>query len=74
MLEDAFARARELPEGEQDVLAETLFAHIAGRELSYTLSEAQAQEVAHRRDALRDGRSRLADDEEVAAFWRRFEA
>ncbi len=48
LLDQAVARLRELPDEEQDAMAETLFAHLAGRDESYRLTEEQAKEVRRR--------------------------
>jgi len=71
LLEDAIAEARKLPENEQDALAETVFAHIASSDVDYHLTEEQVEEVKRRQQALRDGTSRFATDEEVAALWKK---
>jgi putative addiction module component (TIGR02574 family) len=71
LLEDAIAQARKLPENEQDALAETVFAYIANSDVSYQLTEDQVEEVKRRQQALREGTSRFATDEEVAALWKK---
>jgi len=71
LLEQAIAQARELSEEEQDAIAEALFAHIARHDRPYRLSDEQVEEVKRRQKALRDGKTQLATDEEVAAVWKR---
>ena len=71
LLEDAIAQARKLPDSEQDAVAEALFAHIAGSDVSYQLSDDQVEEVKRRQQALREGKSRFATDEEMDALWRK---
>lgn len=68
LLEDAIAEARKLPESEQDALAEAVFAHIANSEVSYRLTDEQVEEVERRQRTLREGKSRFATDEEMAAL------
>jgi hypothetical protein len=69
LLEAAIAKVRELPEAEQDAAADALFAHIAGDHRSYQLAPAQIADVERIQQDLRDGRTRLATDEEMAGFW-----
>jgi putative addiction module component (TIGR02574 family) len=71
LLEDAIAQARKLPETEQDALAETVFAYIANSDVRYQLTDDQVEEVKRRQQALREGKSRFATDEEVAALWKK---
>ena len=71
LLEAAIAEARKLPESEQDALAETVFAHLASSEVNYRLMDDQVEEVRRRQQSLRDGTSRFATDEEMAALWKK---
>jgi putative addiction module component (TIGR02574 family) len=71
LLEDAIAQARKLPENEQDAVAEALFAHIASSDVSYRLTDDQVEEVKQRQQALREGKSRFATDEEMDALWKK---
>jgi hypothetical protein len=71
LLEQAIAKARELSESEQDAIADTLFAHIAGRANHIQLTPEQVADVNRIRDDLRAGRTRLATDDEVAALWKK---
>jgi hypothetical protein len=67
LLEDAIAKVAELADGDQDAAADALFAYLAARDRRYHLTPEQAAEVRRIRQDLRDGRTRLATDEEVAA-------
>lgn len=71
LLEQAFAKARELSEAEQDAIADALFAHFEGRSGGYRLSAEQAADVARIREDLRTRQTRLATDEEVSAVWKK---
>jgi hypothetical protein len=71
LLEQAIAKARELSEEEQNAIADALFAHLAGDDRRYRLSPEQIADVTRIRDDLRNGRTRLATDEEVAAVWKK---
>jgi Putative addiction module component len=68
LLEAAVARARELPENQQDQLAEALFAHLAG-EQRFRLTDEQVEEVKRRQRELREDNARLATEEEMDALW-----
>ena len=69
-LEEAFARARELPPAEQDALADALFEHIDSGHESH-LSPEQVEEVKRRLAALEKGEGAFATDEEMEALWRK---
>jgi hypothetical protein len=69
LLEAAIAKVRELSEAEQDAAADALFAHIAGDHQGYQLTPEQVADVQRIQQGLRDGTTRLATDEETAAFW-----
>jgi uncharacterized protein YwqG len=70
LLEAAIAQARELPEEQQDQLAEALFAHMAGDQ-RFRLTDEQVEEVKRRQRELREGNARLATDEEMDALWKK---
>ena len=70
LLEQAFARARELSAEEQDAIADALFAHLAGDSSRTKLTPEQTADVNRIREDLRSGRTRLATDEETAALWK----
>ena len=71
LLEDAIAQARELPEDEQDQIAEALFAHMASAE--FRLTDDQVEEVKRRQRELREGKTRFATEEEMDALWKQCE-
>ncbi len=71
LLEQAFAKARELSEDEQNAVADALFAHLAGDVGRTGLTPEQIADVSRIRDDLRSGRTRLATDEETAALWKK---
>ena len=73
-LEEAVAQARELPEEEQDELAEMLFALMSIDEADYALAPEQVEEVKRRKQELDEGKGRFAADEEVAEMWKKFGA
>jgi hypothetical protein len=68
LLEEAINELRNLPEDEQDAAADALFAYISSDERQYQLTSHQIAEVRRIQRALRDGKTRLATDAEVAAF------
>lgn len=70
LLEQAIAQVRDLPEPEQDSIAETLFAHMAGGQ-NYQLTDAQVEEVTRRRKDFAEGATRNATDAEMTDLWRR---
>ena len=71
LLEQALEKVRELPDGDQDDLAVALFAHLAGDHRQFGLAVEQGKDVTRVRDDLRDGRSRLASDDEMTALWKK---
>lgn len=65
LLEQAIAQARHLSEAEQDALAETLLAHLAGDDTTrYRLTDEQMAEVRRR---LADPEPRFLTLDEVGA-------
>ena len=70
LFEDAIAQARQLPEDQQDLLAATLFAHMAGCQ-QLRLTEEQVPEVDRRRRELAEGSSRVATEDEMNALWKK---
>ena len=68
LLEEAIAKVRELPEDQQDAAADALFAHISGDAGRYRLTPEQVAEVIRIQKDLREGRTRLATDDELAAM------
>jgi hypothetical protein len=70
-LEEAVAQARELPDEEQDEIAEMLFALMSIDEMDYALSPEQVEEVKRRKRELDEGKGRFATDEEMEALWKK---
>jgi hypothetical protein len=68
LLEDAIAKVVEVPDGDQDAAADALFAHLASRDRRYHLAPEHVADVGRIQQDLRDGRARLAADEDVAAI------
>ncbi len=71
LLEQAIAEVLRLPDEAQDAAAEALFAHVAHHDRPYRLTDEQVEEINRRQQALRQGKTQLATDEEVAAMWKR---
>ena len=71
LLEQAIAQARELSEEEQDAVADALFAHLVGDHRRYRLTDEQVSDVRRIQQELRDGKTRLLTDDEMAAFWKK---
>jgi hypothetical protein len=71
LLEQAVSQARELPDEAQDSVAEVLFAHIAAKDQQYGLAPEQIADVKRIQQRLRNGETRLATDDEVAAVWKK---
>jgi hypothetical protein len=69
LLDQAIAKARELPDDVQDAMADALFAHIVGEDEGYQLSPEQMDDVKRIQQELRNDKTRLATDEEAAAVW-----
>ena len=69
LLEDAIAKARELPDNEQDAMADVLFAHMTGVGVRYKLDDEQVAEVMRIRENLRTGKTTLVPDDEMDTFW-----
>jgi hypothetical protein len=71
LLDEAIAKARELPEAEQDVVAEALLSAIHKEAPSYGLTPPQVEEVKRIQRAIVAGTARFASDEEMAALWKK---
>jgi hypothetical protein len=69
-LEQLLERVRHWPERRQDDAAEVLLEMERQDTSGYHLTEAQTQEVARIQRGLREGKGRLATDEEMAALWK----
>ena len=63
-------RVRHWPERRQDDAAEVLLEMERQHTSDYHLTEAQAQEVARIQRDLREGKVKLATDEQMAALWK----
>jgi hypothetical protein len=68
LLEEAIAKVRELPDDQQDAAADALFAHISGDAGRYRLTPEQVAEVIRIQEDLREGKTRLATDDELATL------
>jgi len=68
--EQLLERVRHWPERRRDDAAEVLLEMERQDTSGYHLTEAQAQEVARIQRRLREGKGRLATDEEMAALWK----
>jgi hypothetical protein len=71
LFEQAIAKVLELPESGQDAAADALFAHLAGDHRQFGLTAEQSADVTRIRDDLREGKSRLAGDEEMETLWKK---
>jgi ABC-type histidine transport system ATPase subunit len=71
LLDEAIAKARALPESEQDLAAEVLLTVIHHDAPSYHLTPEQIEEVKQIRQDLREGKMNLLSEGEMAAFWRK---
>jgi hypothetical protein len=68
LLEEAIAKVRELSDEQQDEAADALFAHLSGHYHKLRLTPEQVSEVKRIQRDLREGKTRLATEEEVAAL------
>jgi hypothetical protein len=71
LLEEAIAKALELPESEQDMAAEAVLSVVYKDAPSYRLTPEQIEEVKRIQRDIRDGRMAFATDEEMAALWKK---
>lgn len=71
LLDQAFAKVRELPDSDQNAVADALFAHLAGDHRKFGVTAAQIEDVTRIQQDLRAGRSRVATDDEMAALWKK---
>ncbi len=69
LLTQAIEKVRELPASEQDAMATTIFAHMAGAP-RYRLTDEQVKEVRRIQRDLHTGKTRLATQREMAALWK----
>jgi hypothetical protein len=68
LLDQAIEQLRDLPEDEQNAAADVVFAYVSSDERQYTLRPDQVREVRRIQQALRDGSTRLATDDEVSSL------
>jgi hypothetical protein len=69
-LEQLMERVRRWPEHRQEDAAEVLLEMERQDSSGYHLTDAQVREVVRIQRDLRDGKGRLATDEEMAALWK----
>jgi DNA-binding PadR family transcriptional regulator len=69
-LEALIERVRHWPRERQEDAAEVLLEMERQDASRYRLTDAQAQEVARIQRDIRDGRSAIATDEQMAALWK----
>ncbi len=69
LLEEAIAKVRELPDADQDVLAEMLLSVLDEGITTYRLTPEQVEEVRMTQQEVREGK--IATDEEMAALWKK---
>jgi hypothetical protein len=69
-LEQLMERVRQWPEHRQEDVAEVLLEMERQDAGGYHLTDAQVREVVRIQRDLRDGKGRLATDEEMAALWK----
>lgn len=70
LLDQAIVKVQQLPEAEQDRAAELLLGFADSGQARYHLSDEQLAEVEQARQEARTGK--FANDEAMAALWRRF--
>jgi hypothetical protein len=67
LLDEAIEQLRELPDEDQNAAADVVFAYVANDDRNYRLLPHQVAEVQRIRKNLREGKTKLATDKEVAA-------
>ena len=67
LLQKAVAQAQKLPKEQQNQLAETLFAHLAGN-ARYHLTDEQVEEVRRR---MNEKNPRYASKKQMDALWKK---
>jgi hypothetical protein len=70
LLEQAIAKARELPEAEQNAAADALLSVVYRDAASYRLTAEQVETVERTMREVRDGK--ISSDAEMAALWKKF--
>jgi uncharacterized protein YigA (DUF484 family) len=68
-LEDLIERVRHWPRERQEDAAEVLLEMERQDTSGYRLTDTQAREVARIQRDVRDGKAKLATDEQMAALW-----
>jgi uncharacterized protein YigA (DUF484 family) len=68
-LEEVMERVRHWPKERQEDAAEILLEMERQDASGYRLTDAQVEEVVRIRREIREGRGRLATDEQMAALW-----
>jgi len=71
LLEEAIAKARELPEADQDLAAEAVLSVVYKNAPAYQLTPEQVEQVKRIQKEIREGTARFASDEEMAALWKK---
>jgi hypothetical protein len=71
LLDEAIAKVREPPEAQQDLVAEALLSVVHQGESTYHLTPEQIREVERIQKDLREGKTSLTSEEQVAALWRK---
>jgi hypothetical protein len=70
LLEEAIATVRELPEGDQEIVARFILAFANPDAERYGLTDSQVAEIERARREVREGK--IATDAEMDDVWRRF--
>jgi len=71
MLDEAIAKARELSDADQDMAAEAVLSVVYKDAPSTTLTPEQVEEAKRIQRDLREGKTRFATDDEMAALWKK---
>ena len=71
LLDDAIAKARELPDSEQDVVAEAVLSVVYKDAPRHRLTPDQVEQVKRIQRDIRGGRMSFATDGELAALWKK---
>ncbi|OCK57993.1 hypothetical protein [Bradyrhizobium sp. LMTR 3] len=69
-IEELMERVRHWPKERQEDAAEVLLEMERQDASRYRLTDAQAEEVARIQRDIREGRGKLATDEQMAALWK----
>jgi hypothetical protein len=69
LLEEAIAKARTLPEDEQDTVAEVMLSVVDKNWSEYQLTAEQIEQVRRIKLEIQEGRAIFATDQEMAALW-----